>query len=81
MFDHTQSYKSKILAHLKTGAKITPMEALKFWGCFSLSQRISELRQAGIPIQSKLIKNNNGKRHAIYWLDKSYIEWVKKQIA
>lgn len=75
------SYKTQILNHLMTGASLEPMTALKLWGCWSLSQRITELRADGIPIHSKMVTAPSGKRHAVYWLDKSHIEWVKKQIA
>lgn len=75
------SYKAKILAHLKTGASLEPMTALNLWGCWSLSQRISELRQAGYPIQSKMTTAPNGKRYAVYWIEPSDIVILKLQQA
>lgn len=45
-----------ILAHLKRGKKITPIEALNRFGCFRLGARIFELRQAGYAINSRMKK-------------------------
>ncbi len=67
------SYKDKILAYLKTGATLEPMTALNLWGCWSLSQRITELKQDGLPIQSRMTTAPSGKRHAIYWIEPSDI--------
>ncbi len=75
------SYKAKILAHLKTGATLDAMTALRLWGCWSLSQRISELKQDGYPIQSELTTVPNGKRHAVYWIEPSDIAILKLQQA
>jgi hypothetical protein len=50
-----------ILAHLKAGESITPLEALEKFGCFRLAARISTLRQRGYAIQAKLVELGNGK--------------------
>lgn len=72
------SQRQDIYNHLMTGATITPITALNLFGCFSLSQRLGELRRHfGVPIQSKTVETANGKRHACYWLDKTYIAKVK----
>jgi len=60
---------SSILSHLKIYGSITPIEALELFGCFRLSGRILELREAGYPIRTKYI-HKNGKIFAEYWLDK-----------
>lgn len=75
------SYKAKILAYLKTGATLEPMTALNLWGCWSLSQRITELKQAGYPIQSRMTTAPSGKRHAVYWIEPSDIAILKLQQA
>lgn len=72
------SYKAKILAHLKTGATLEPMTALNLWGCWSLSQRITELKQDGYPIQSRMTTAPSGKRHAVYWIEPSDILTLSK---
>lgn len=71
------TYKALILEHLMTGEQLEPMKALKLWHCFSLAQRISEMKQDGIPIHSKIVTAPSGKRHAVYWLDQDHITWAK----
>lgn len=72
------SQRQDIYNYLMTGATITPITALNLFGCFSLSQRMGELRRNfHVPIQSKLIKNPKGKKYACYWLDKAYIAKVR----
>lgn len=63
------THKAHILAHLTAGETLDDMKALNLFGCWSLSQRISEMKADGIPIMSKLITAPSGKRHAIYWLE------------
>jgi len=48
-----------ILKHLKRHKSITPLEALRLCGCFRLSARIFQLREAGFDIQTErmVIKN------------------------
>jgi hypothetical protein len=50
-----------ILKYMKTVGPITPMEALRYFGCFRLSARILELRQEGHTIDSTIIKR--GRSH------------------
>ena len=57
----------KILAYLKKGKAITPLQALDKFGCFRLSGRILELKEQGHPIKSEMVKVNN-KRVAQYSL-------------
>mgnify|MGYP003657474170 FL=1 len=44
------SHKEEVLKYLQSGKKLTPLEALNFFGCFRLGARICELREAGYPI-------------------------------
>lgn len=60
----TQS--TAILAHLKRGRTLTPLSALRLFGCFRLGARIWSLKQAGHPITSTLIRLPSGKRVAAY---------------
>ena len=60
------SQNAKILAHLKTGAPITPVGALKLYGCFRLSARIKDLREAGHNIVTDRAEGE--KKFAIYSL-------------
>ena len=46
------SQDKAILEYLKTGKRITPMDALKEFGCFRLSARIYNLKQEGHEIMT-----------------------------
>ena len=61
------SQTAQILSHLNK-KPITPIEALKKYGCFRLSARILDLREAGYKIRTDLIKMG-GKRFASYTLE------------
>lgn len=72
------TYKAQILAHLLAGETLDDMKALNLFGCWSLSQRISEMRADGIAVLSKMVTAPSGKRHAIYWLEKSDITRLQR---
>lgn len=40
-----------ILAHLQAGESITPMDALRDFGCFRLAARIKDIRDEGYDVQ------------------------------
>jgi hypothetical protein len=44
-----------VLAALKQGRSLTPLEALREFGCFRLGARVHELREAGWPIHRELV--------------------------
>lgn len=73
----TTSHKALLLAHLMTGQTITPLEALQLFNCLSCSQRLGDLRRAGVPVQSRTITTPTGKRVSQYWLEPSYIQQQK----
>jgi hypothetical protein len=54
-----------ILRYLKFGRRLTPLAALKLFGCLRLAARIHDLRRQGHTIQSGIIWAN-GKRFACY---------------
>lgn len=58
-----------IKAHLMTGATITTWDAYQLYQITCLSQRISDLRKAGLTIESEIVTHNN-KRFSVYWLGK-----------
>ena len=60
------SQGQQILNHLRAGKHITPLEALKRFGCFRLGARIYELKEASYPIDSKMVRLSSGKRVASY---------------
>ena len=63
-----QSQADAILAYLKDGNGITPIDALNLCGCFRLSARIADLRKRGYDIVSEKIKVDGGKYVARYHL-------------
>ena len=65
------SQTTKILAHLKKGHSITPLECLKLFGSLRLGARIYDLKRAGVPIGKEMVNDRfNGRRYARYWLAK-----------
>lgn len=73
-----KTYKGKIFDALMQGLKLDDMKALDWFKCWSLSQRISEMRADGLPIKSEMVTADSGKRHAIYWLEKADIVRLKE---
>lgn len=62
------SQKEQILRFLQNGGKITHIEALNLFGCFSLAQRIKNLKDEGHAINSEMVTLKNKKRIALYTL-------------
>ena len=62
------SQKDNILAHLRSGATITPLDALEQYGCFRLAAVIFNLRADGHKIKTKKI-TRRGKTFASYKLE------------
>lgn len=61
--------KDMILSYLQLGQSLTPMEALKYFGCFRLASRISDLRRKGYSIDRTMVEDKKtGKRYASYSL-------------
>jgi hypothetical protein len=61
-----KSQRERIAKHLLSGRAITPIDALRKWGCFRLSGRIYELRQEGMPIGKQMVQRGE-KRFASYY--------------
>ena len=69
---NTNTHTAKVLSHLKSGKSITPLEALREYGCFRLGARIYDLKKDGHPIQKKMVKKhgpNGVSRVAEYWME------------
>lgn len=64
------SQNSDILEYMKEFGGITPMAALKRFGCMRLAARIKELRDMGNTINTGQLHLPNGKTVAIYNLVK-----------
>lgn len=69
-FDAGTDQASRILAYLKQGHALTPLEALRLFGCLRCGGRIYDLKKLGYPIVSEMVKLPNGKRVASYRLMK-----------
>lgn len=64
----TETQTAAILAHLKTGRSITPLDALHDFQCFRLGARIYDLKQDGYNIVKEMVEVAPGKRVASYTL-------------
>ena len=56
------------LKRLRKGCRLTPIDALKEFGCFRLSARIKELRNYGYDIETHRVRTRSGKNVAGYEL-------------
>ena len=63
-----QSQADAILAYLKDGNGITPIDALNLFGCFRLGARIADLKKRGYDIVTERVKVSGGKYVARYHL-------------
>ncbi len=48
---------------------MTPLEALRTFGCMRLSARVHDLRKKGYDVRSNIITTDSGKRVAQYYLN------------
>ncbi len=62
------SQEQAILAWMKSGNSITPLDALHLFGCFRLAARIADLKAAGNVIETDLVATPSRKRVARYRL-------------
>jgi hypothetical protein len=61
------SQNNRILAYLRQGHSLTPLAALRMFGCFRLAARIYDLRYIGVNVKQRLIRIR-GKRVSVYWI-------------
>ena len=66
----TDAQNNQILKYLQTGKSLTPMDALKKFGCFRLGARIYDLKRDGHSIMSQMVEVGE-KRVARYTLIQS----------
>ena len=66
-----KTQKQKVLSHLQTLGRITPLEAFGVYGIFRLASCIYDLKKDGFEIQTILKRDLNNKPYAVYKL-KSY---------
>lgn len=66
-----ESQHQAVKSHLLSGLSITQDQALnnpKFNKCWRLSVIINRLRNEGLNINTELVQNGNGSKHARYYL-------------
>ena len=51
----TASQRKKIADHLRAGGRLTPLDALRMFGCNRLAARINDLRADGMNILTNMI--------------------------
>ena len=63
------SQTQDILRALKQGERLTPLDALKRFGCFRLTSRIWDIKQMGYDVRTETIEvGDDGKHVSCYWL-------------
>jgi hypothetical protein len=60
--------RDEIIAYLKTGKRVTSLEALGLFGSMQFPARIFELKELGHEVESQLVEVSSGKKVAQYWL-------------
>jgi len=68
-----KSQNQQIKHYLESGRSLTPLDALHLFNCFSLAQRIANLKDAGMEIETEMIPITSGgktKRIARYKIKK-----------
>lgn len=62
------SQNDEILAYLKAGNSLTPLDALNLFNCWALSSRVADLNKPEKIIGSQMVKDEKtGKRYAKYF--------------
>ena len=59
-----------LLMDLQRGQTVTPLQALKRYGCMRLSARVYDLRSEGMPVKSRPVKTKTGKMVSGYFLSR-----------
>lgn len=65
------SQTGRLLRAFRKGRHITPLVGLREFGTLRLGARVWDLKQAGHPIQKRMVEVNPGVRVAEYWLPRS----------
>lgn len=60
------SQNESICRYLARGKSLTPLSALRLFGCLRLGARIHELQKRGFRIKAEMIRVTGGKRVAQY---------------
>jgi len=62
------SQSEEIKVYLTSGKSLTSLDGLRLFNCWSLTQRIFDLRRKGLEIETEMILLASGKRIARYKL-------------
>ncbi|HNQ69638.1 MAG TPA: helix-turn-helix domain-containing protein [Bacteroidales bacterium] len=62
-----ESQEKQIRQYLSEGNRLTPLDALRLFGCFRLSARIYDLKKSGFSVQVRKIQTLDGKTVAQYF--------------
>ena len=62
------SQTKRIRHYLESGYKLTPIDALNKFNCFRLAAVIFNLREEGLPVKTRTVKNGQ-KSFAEYYLE------------
>lgn len=67
----TITQNQMVLIALQMGQKVTPLIALRRFGCFRLGARIYDLKQKGYAIESRMVETSRGSKKYVkeYWID------------
>lgn len=66
----SKSQEQAILEYLQAGGVLTPLDALRMFGCMRLGARIWDLRQKGHHISMRVVETPSGKHVAEYRLER-----------
>ncbi len=64
----TLSQTRAILSYLKSGHRLTQLQAIDMFGCMRLPSRIHDIEKLGIVVNRQFIKLLSGKRVKEYWI-------------
>lgn len=62
------SQNQRILEYLRTGHRITGLEALRLFDCIRMARVAGDLKAAGEDVRDRWIETNSGKRVKEYWI-------------
>lgn len=62
------SQMKEVRHYLESGGKITPLEALDKFGCFRLAAIVYNLKEEGVEVKTRMIKEGQ-KTYAEYYLE------------
>ena len=55
----------KILEYMQEFGSITPLDALREFGCMRLASRMTDLKKAGVKFKKTMVKGRNRKGEAV----------------